>query len=151
MKLKTPQKTMHVFGTELVVPQDSIAVTLQNHLDQYPVEGCMHTKPSGQLICEADDFFEPECIIGSIENGIIKQRTVNFFGIPLVVPINTKYLSADIDGMVTAHSDGPWWEPEYYEGWEIGYMAHVDLEGMRWEDTLVNIEQSQAVGDLVAD
>lgn len=147
MKLKTPQKTFTFEGTELVVPHDAIAVELQNHIDQIPIDGAMQHRPSGigHLVCEAEDFYDPICIIGTSDNGTITQKRVNFFGIDLVVPLNAKYLSAEDDGTVMAHSDHPWYEPGYYEGYEVGEMAKVDLEGMDWEETLVNIEKEASI------
>lgn len=65
------------------------------------------------------------------------QRVVEYLGLQLIVPHDTKFLSTGADGIVQAHYETPWYEPCYYEGYELGEVAKVDLpDGFRWEDSL---------------
>lgn len=66
------------------------------------------------------------------------QRTVEYFGLQLIVPFDTGYLSTNIVGLVYAHSDEPWTEPGFWEGYELGEIAEIILPNdLEWDDTLV--------------
>ena len=69
------------------------------------------------------------------------QRIVDYFGLQLVVPYETEYLSTDDEGSVMAHSLEPWTEPNFWEGYELGYVAKIKLPAdIHWRDTLLKYE-----------
>ena len=69
------------------------------------------------------------------------QREVDYFGLNLIVPHDTAFLSTDADGEVTAHSDEPWMEPGFYEGHELGVVAKIKLPyELFWDDSLIKYE-----------
>lgn len=52
------------------------------------------------------------------------QKTVDYFGISIVVPMDSVAVSSDADGVVTAHFDAPW--PEFgFGSWESHDSAEV--------------------------
>jgi len=71
-------------------------------------------------------------------------KTVNYFGIQLVVSQDTKYLVTNSEGHVIASEQKP--EFDYKNGWcydwdeWITKITRVDLEGMDWKDTLMEVE-----------
>ena len=65
------------------------------------------------------------------------QRVVEYYGLKLIVPHDTKFLITCDEGIITAHSDKPWTEPGYFEGYELGEVAKIIiLEGFDWRDSL---------------
>lgn len=65
------------------------------------------------------------------------QRIVEYWGLQLIVPFNTKYLSTCDEGIIVAHSDEPWVEPGFWEGYELGEVASVIIpDGFDWNDSL---------------
>jgi len=72
------------------------------------------------------------------------QRSVEYFGLSIFVPIETEYLSTDPDGCVMAHSLEPWKEPDFYEGHELGYVAKVVVtDGFDWRKSLVKYDNEE--------
>jgi hypothetical protein len=70
-------------------------------------------------------------------------KEVNYFGVNLLVQDYVKFLVTDNRGDVYGSRDKPksdnqngWWN--YYSVTE--YVATVDLEGMDWKDTLMEVE-----------
>lgn len=79
----------------------------------------------------------------------LTQKAVRYFGEVFFVPVWAKYLAVDEDGTLTAFENEPQWcecidgdgfwvltEP----GIEIDICYNVDLEGMDFKETCVNIE-----------
>ena len=67
-------------------------------------------------------------------------RVVEYYGYSLVIPFDARWLSTDGDGWVTAHSENPWAEPDFYEGYEIGEIGQIKIpEGVSCMDMLKNI------------
>ncbi|EKK5568010.1 hypothetical protein PN823_004430 [Enterobacter hormaechei] len=73
-------------------------------------------------------------------------KTVDYFGIPLDIPHDTRYLAASPRGTVSAWSDsqpkpvkayngGYWWTGDDHDF--LGEVAQVDLEGLDWTKTCV--------------
>lgn len=125
MKLLEPQKVMRLYGTDFKVPMDVIGLSLE-------------ASDAGVRVMAVPEPGGPECVVALPAGvGVFRQRAVEYHELLLVVPHNTKWLSADANGVVSAHSGEPWHKQGYYEGHEIGYVAKVDLEGMPWEDSLV--------------
>jgi hypothetical protein len=55
----------------------------------------------------------------------IKQRQAVIYGVIVNAPSDASYLSVDTDGVITAHSNMPWKEPEFWEGYEICDIGKV--------------------------
>lgn len=79
----------------------------------------------------------------------LTQKAVRYFGEVFFVPVWAKYLAVDEDGTLTAFENEPQWcecidgdgfwvltEP----GIEIDICYNVDLEGMDFKETCVNID-----------
>ncbi len=75
---------------------------------------------------------------------LIDEKMVSYFGIMLVVDRSTKYLVTTESGNVIASVQKPELDPDV--GWLYDWDSHcvciasVDLEGMDWKDTLMEIE-----------
>lgn len=81
---------------------------------------------------------------------IPEKKKIIYFGIELMVPIWTKYVATEDDGVVLAFISKPvvldetgkkfglviWNNPDADEMEEV---AKVDLEGMDWKETLVEV------------
>lgn len=71
-------------------------------------------------------------------------KTVDYFGVELCVNTGIKYLVTTPQGDVVASVDKPDSDPKL--GWLYDYyafskcVAKVDLEGMDWKDTLMEVE-----------
>lgn len=79
-----------------------------------------------------------------------QKKKVIYFGMELMVPFWTKYVATEDDGLVLAFKSKPvvldetgkkfglviWNNPDADEMEEI---ATVDLEGMNWKETLVEV------------
>lgn len=71
-------------------------------------------------------------------------KMVDYFGVMLVVTHNIRYLVTTSYGIVVGSDNKPELDPEDYWAYEwddfsIG-IAKVDLEGMDWKDTLMEVE-----------
>lgn len=79
-------------------------------------------------------------------------KTVSYYGITLQVPTDVKYLTTDEDGTVCGWGGSlppetctgqPQGEGIWCESWmECGYLLEicsVDLEGVNWKNTLVEV------------
>lgn len=89
---------------------------------------------------------------------VIKLKEVQYFNLTLMVPEETRYISADEDGVLI-----PWFAspvPELISlilkddwcGEEIDYdLGTVDLEGLDWRGTMVDIGSTSTVPDLFED
>lgn len=73
-------------------------------------------------------------------------KTVDYFGIQLNVSQDTKYLVTTSEGHVIASEQKPEFDDKSGWGWcydwdeWITKIAKVDLEGMDWKDTLMEVE-----------
>ena len=70
---------------------------------------------------------------------MIEQRKVIYEGVELVVPFDTVYLGTDSKGVVTAHYERPWTEPDYWEGYELGEITQLPVPD-DWTDSLVKYD-----------
>lgn len=76
-----------------------------------------------------------------------KYKEVDFHGNKLTVPNDVKHLAANGDGEIVGFDDKP--EPSWGRFWELFsegdyhdqglFLGYVDLEGMDWRDTLVEV------------
>lgn len=53
------------------------------------------------------------------------QFKIDFFGLPLVIPFDSEYISVGCDGTISAHHEMPWNEVDFYEGGENGDIAKL--------------------------
>lgn len=73
-------------------------------------------------------------------------RTVNFHGIDLEVDGRIKLIAADASGLIYGFKNMPitkkvtWWPQDQFEG-VYQLLCKVDLQGMCWKDTLIEVEQ----------
>lgn len=74
---------------------------------------------------------------------LTKQKKVNYFGFDVIVPSNTRWLAVDRDSELCSHgSEKPivgfcsWYNARD----EHNVICQVDLEGMDWKDTLMDID-----------
>ena len=73
-------------------------------------------------------------------------KTVNYFGIQLVVSQDTKYLVTTAKGEVIASEQIPDLDFDSDIGWLYDWgaytvcVASVDLEGMDWKETLMEVK-----------
>lgn len=78
---------------------------------------------------------------------VVHTKDVNFFGVTLTIPDCVDYLACDKNGTVwgyeelspnISHRHGKWFaqDVEDYDYYEI---AHVDLEGLDWTQTLIEV------------
>jgi hypothetical protein len=70
-------------------------------------------------------------------------KKINYFGVELCVN-RDRYLATDENGCLYSHNDKP--EPRLgYDWWESGggssRICLMDLEGMDWKDTLIDLEE----------
>lgn len=71
-------------------------------------------------------------------------KVVNYFGVELMLDTEVKYLVTTKDGDIVASKHTPELDPQL--GWLYDYDAHsefiavVDLEGMDWKDTLMEVK-----------
>jgi hypothetical protein len=72
-----------------------------------------------------------------------KYKTVSYFGIDLIVADYIKFIVTNSRGEVYGSKDEP--ELDHQNGWLYDYyafsdyIASVDLEGMDWKDTLMEV------------
>lgn len=75
---------------------------------------------------------------------ITKQKQVNFHGIMVWVPETAKSVASDKNGDVWYYEKQNPVPSIAYEAWGKGgycqQICTVDLEGMKWRDTLVEVE-----------
>lgn len=76
-----------------------------------------------------------------------QTKPVKYFGLYLNVPYTANYIATDEDGMVWCYDNKPEINKFYSDCWTYrGYdnnfieIAEVDLEGMDWKDTLMEIK-----------
>ncbi len=71
-------------------------------------------------------------------------KTVNYFGIQLTIRPDTKYLVVTKFGFVWASEQRPMFDDDlgWCYDWELwaDQVAEVDLEGMDWKDTLMEVK-----------
>jgi hypothetical protein len=72
-------------------------------------------------------------------------KIAQFHNVGVEVPHDANFITADADGSVWAYTCQPtidiesgYWENSHYG--DAIKVANVDLEDMKWEDTLVRIE-----------
>lgn len=71
------------------------------------------------------------------------SKTVDYFGLKLIVDKDTNYLTTSLEGSVIASFCVP--ELDHTLGWMYDWgtyttvVAEVDLEGMDWKDSLVEV------------
>jgi hypothetical protein len=71
------------------------------------------------------------------------SKTVDYFGLKLIVDKDTNYLTTSPEGSVIASFGVPELDPTL--GWMYDWgtyttvVAEVDLEGVDWKDTLVEV------------
>lgn len=73
----------------------------------------------------------------------IMFKEVNFFGLELMVYSRAKFICCDADGGVYSFDDKP--KADLKQNLWLGtlntnWVAEVDLEGMDWRETLVEIK-----------
>ncbi len=70
-------------------------------------------------------------------------KEVNYFGVTLAVDTTIKYLATTLNGDVVASIEKPDLDPScgWLYSWEAfsTLIAVVDLEGMDWKDTLMEV------------
>jgi hypothetical protein len=71
----------------------------------------------------------------------LEAKMVDFHGIELQAPVNAAFFAADNDGRVFSYTERP---KRYFGGtWDGGgdmhLIATVDLDGMDWRETLVEV------------
>jgi len=71
-----------------------------------------------------------------------KDKKINYFGIELYIYHEVEYLTTDQDGEVTAHYDKPvcCHELYYWHSENEWHICNVDLEGMDWKETLMELK-----------
>jgi hypothetical protein len=70
------------------------------------------------------------------------QKTVNYFGIYLIVPDEKGWLTTDSDGSVYWYDTKPV-KDGYEWGGDYGsmiFICKVDLEGMDWKNSLMEVK-----------
>jgi len=72
------------------------------------------------------------------------QKSVNYHGINVIVPANTRWLATDSDGYLGIYTD-QYCEPTlknrvWDNGYEYIFICQVDLEGMDWKDSLMEVK-----------
>ena len=75
-------------------------------------------------------------------------RTVNYFGIEVVLRPHERYVAVDGDGRLHVYTSVPVLMPEVMEtNWSTsGHYRHigeVDLEGVDWRETLVHFPNEE--------
>ena len=85
-----------------------------------------------------------------------KMKTVQYFNLELIIPENIKYISVDQEGEIVlwfaVHE--PYvrmysWGVDDWVGEASDYdVGKVDLEGMDWRDTLVELEYEEVNDDF---
>lgn len=74
-------------------------------------------------------------------------KAVEYFGLTINVPIDTRYLATDADGEVWSFEFAPTPETDMWNWWAAGsentsdHVANVDLEGLDWRETLVELPE----------
>ena len=72
------------------------------------------------------------------------QKQVNYHGINVIVPANTRWLATDSDGYLGAYSDQCFAPTLKNRVWdndqEYINICQVDLEGMDWRDSLMEVK-----------
>lgn len=75
-----------------------------------------------------------------------EYRLVDYFGIPVRINKNIKCLAADENGLVYGYNKRPictvldCWLEDISSNSESHFIMEVDLEGMDWKDTLLEID-----------
>jgi hypothetical protein len=72
------------------------------------------------------------------------QKSVNYHGINLIVPNNTKWLATDKSCLLCAYFENEPYDTGYNEWNNLHsdriFICQVDLEGMDWRDSLVEVK-----------
>jgi len=70
-----------------------------------------------------------------------KTKNIRYFGIDMTVRESVKFLATDEDGEVYGFDMKPTTKATFWHVSEYAYdfVADVDLEGMDWKDTLVEL------------
>lgn len=68
------------------------------------------------------------------------QKQVEYFGLTLYVPDWVKWIATDANGEVFAYSKilNQW--GDMFDGNDPKYITQVDLEGMDWRETLMEVK-----------
>ena len=81
-----------------------------------------------------------------LKSKLQRTKKVEYFGLGICVPIWVSYIATDEDGDVYGLSHEPsiykdFWrrdDSDFYNSMEV-CVAEVDLEGLDWKDTLVEL------------
>lgn len=71
-------------------------------------------------------------------------KKVDYFGVLLEVPIKYRHIATNENGFVFAYENIPlrggqeWWTREYHDRY---FLGKVDLEGMNYQDSHMEIHQ----------
>lgn len=70
-----------------------------------------------------------------------QTKRVEYFGLPLTVPFWAKYLGTDKDGELYAYESEPAKDREswYLFDMNLQMIGLVDLEGLNWSESLVEV------------
>lgn len=73
---------------------------------------------------------------------ITAQKTVNYFGIDLIVPDEYGFLATDKGGSVYWYEERPEFDKSQWDtDASVGsFLCGVDLEGMDWRESLMEVK-----------
>lgn len=94
---------------------------------------CSHCGKSWDIHEEA-----PDCKMTLVE--LPKTKTVDYFGLQLIVPHSINFIATDSDGEIYGFKNEPsaigYWEPDDDDGQDWYMIATVNLHGLDWRETL---------------
>jgi hypothetical protein len=92
-------------------------------------------------------------IMKLVENWLAKPgetKVVEYFGLHIAVPKETKFLTSDEYGCITAHFSTPLLRDGFFESDGNFDIARVDLDGASWIDAIFCCDELSAVQSVLS-